>query len=149
MKPTLETYGYMRISLTKDGKPKKLRVHRIVAEAFVDNPDPGNFIYVNHKDGDKTNNRADNLEWCDCSYNIRYNTEVLHKPPKVSVRVAVAQFDGDLNLIATYPSIGAASRATGVHHQSISWVVNKEHFYRKAGGYIWMKQKEAKERGLI
>ena len=46
-------------------------VHRIVAQAFVPNPMPLFFTQVNHIDGNPANNRADNLEWCDCAYNMR------------------------------------------------------------------------------
>lgn len=63
--------GYMIVNLTKDGKSKSVRVHRIVAEAFISNPD--NLPLVNHKDEDKTNNRPENLEWCTHQYNITYN----------------------------------------------------------------------------
>ena len=54
--------GYFRVGLYKDGKTKKFRVHRLVASAFV--PNPENFPEVNHKDGIKSNNAAHNLEWC-------------------------------------------------------------------------------------
>lgn len=62
------------------GNNKVHRIHRLVAENFILNPDPEHFTDINHIDGDKSNNRADNLEWCDRSYNIKhaYDTE-LHK----------------------------------------------------------------------
>lgn len=62
--------GYKQVHLAKDGLHKIHRVHRIVAEAFVDNP--VNLPEVNHKDGDKQNNCASNLEWCTHSYNTHY-----------------------------------------------------------------------------
>jgi len=64
--------GYRHILLYKDGKPKQFSIHRLVASAFIPNPD--NLPCVNHKDEDKANNRLDNLEWCDYSYNNRYGT---------------------------------------------------------------------------
>lgn len=70
MKQTVHTKGYKTVSLTKDGKTKTVFVHRIVAEAFI--PNPNNLPMVNHKDEDKTNNFADNLEWCTVSYNNTY-----------------------------------------------------------------------------
>lgn len=72
MKQSLHTKGYKTVSLTKDGKTKTCYVHRIVAEAFIDNPD--NLPFINHKDEDKTNNFVDNLEWCTNEYNLNYGT---------------------------------------------------------------------------
>ena len=59
------------VSLCRDGKCETKKVHRIVAEAFIPNPD--NLPYINHKDEDRTNNIPDNLEWCTPRYNIMYN----------------------------------------------------------------------------
>ena len=74
MKQSLHTKGYKTVSLTKDGKTKTHFVHRLVAEAFIDNPD--NLPMVNHKDEDKTNNFLENLEWCTASYNRTYGKAV-------------------------------------------------------------------------
>ena len=64
--------GYLRVVFCKDGKTSKHLVHRLVAQAFIPNPD--NLPQVNHKDENKTNNVADNLEWCTPEYNINYGT---------------------------------------------------------------------------
>lgn len=64
--------GYYTVNLIKDGCFKHFLVHRLVAEHFVDNP--FGYPFVNHKDENKRNNSADNLEWCDASYNQRYGT---------------------------------------------------------------------------
>ena len=61
--------GYVYVYLCNNGKYKNVRLHKIVAENFIDNPN--NYTQINHIDGNKTNNRVDNLEWCDCSYNIK------------------------------------------------------------------------------
>lgn len=74
MKQSLHTKGYKTVTLTKDGKSKTTFVHRIVAEAFIENPD--NLPMVNHKDEDKTNNFVENLEWCTASYNRTYGKGV-------------------------------------------------------------------------
>jgi hypothetical protein len=74
MKQSVHTAGYKTVTLTKDGKTKTVYVHRIVAEAFVENPE--NLPMVNHKDEDKTNNFAENLEWCSASYNRTYGKAV-------------------------------------------------------------------------
>lgn len=68
-----EKKRYYQISLTKDRKVKKYRVHRLVAVAFLENP--FNYTDVNHKDEDKTNNNVDNLEWCTRKYNNNYGTK--------------------------------------------------------------------------
>lgn len=74
--------GYVIVSLTKDSTQSTKLIHRIVAEAFLDNPD--NKPEVNHKDGVKTNNRLDNLEWCTSSENKRHaldsGLKVYNKP---------------------------------------------------------------------
>ena len=68
-KYTNKRNGYVYVYLCNDGKYKNIRLHRLVAETFIDNPN--NYNQVNHKDGNKQNNRVDNLEWCNCSYNIK------------------------------------------------------------------------------
>lgn len=64
--------GYIRVWLYKNGIQAGLRVHRLVAQAFIPNPD--NLPEVNHIDEDKTNNRVDNLEWCSRKYNVNFGT---------------------------------------------------------------------------
>ena len=66
------TRGYRIVLLYKDKKQKTKLVHRLVAEAFIPNPD--NLPQVNHKDEDKENNTASNLEWCTNDYNNHYGT---------------------------------------------------------------------------
>ena len=62
--------GYMKVDLYKDGVRSTQRVHRLVAEAYI--PNPENKPDVNHKDGNKLNNDASNLEWCTKSENMRH-----------------------------------------------------------------------------
>ena len=71
-KPVKQANGYLYVGLYKDGKPKMYRVHRLVAQAFIENP--YNLPEVNHIDEDKTNNVVSNLEWCDRKYNINHGT---------------------------------------------------------------------------
>lgn len=77
-----KTYGYLYVALSKNGKKDYLRVHRLVAEAFIPNQD--NLPEVNHKDEDKTNNSVDNLEWCTSSYNKTYGDRSKKVAKKVS-----------------------------------------------------------------
>ena len=60
--------GYLKVWLYKNGKRKMFYIHRLVAQAFLDNPEA--FPMVNHKDFDKTNNDVDNLEYCTARYNV-------------------------------------------------------------------------------
>ena len=64
--------GYLRVMLCKDGNQKNYLVHRLVAQAFIENDNIFN-NEVNHKDENKENNRVDNLEWCTSQYNNTYN----------------------------------------------------------------------------
>lgn len=75
------TNGYLQIILCKDNKHKAYRIHRLVAQAFI--PNPNNFPCVNHIDEDKTNNNVNNLEWCTISYNNTYGTKLDKKRKKV------------------------------------------------------------------
>ena len=72
LKLTKTKYGYIQVWLYKNGIRTGLRVHRLVAKAFLLNPE--NLTEVNHKDEDKTNNNVDNLEWCNRKYNVNYGS---------------------------------------------------------------------------
>lgn len=69
--------GYRAVRLCVDGEYKMAYIHRLVAQAFL--PNPQNLPQVNHKDEDKTNNRVENLEWCDDKYNKNYGTIVVRR----------------------------------------------------------------------
>lgn len=71
-KPVHTKNGYIDMMLCKNGKCKHHLVHRLVAIAFIPNPD--NLPFINHKDENKHNNRANNLEWCTREYNSNYGT---------------------------------------------------------------------------
>lgn len=68
---TIDNTGYKIISLSKNGKEKKYSIHRLVAQAFL--PNPNNLPVVNHKDENKLNNNVENLEWCTQEYNVKYS----------------------------------------------------------------------------
>lgn len=83
--------GYLRVVLCKEGEIKNHFVHRLVAIAFL--PNPNNYPQINHRDEDKTNNTIQNLQWCSSQYNINYGTrnkrmsESLTNNPKRSKKV--------------------------------------------------------------
>ena len=95
--------GYLKVCLCRNGKVHKKMIHRLVAEAFIPNPD--DLPQVNHKDENIINNHVSNLEWCDAKYNCNYGTrnERLSKP--------VAAYTKAGKLVATYESIKAAAKA--------------------------------------
>lgn len=70
LKPCVDGKGYLRIGLTKDGKKATMKVHRLVATAFI--PKSYGKTEVNHIDGNKTNNAVENLEWCTTHENIQH-----------------------------------------------------------------------------
>ena len=74
LSPGLSSDGYLQVGLYKDGKYYHYLVHRLVAEAFI--PNPNNLPQVNHIDENKTNNCVWNLEWCDAKYNSNYGTKI-------------------------------------------------------------------------
>ena len=72
LSPTKDTVGYLKVGLYCNGKYKMFSVHRLVAQAFIPNPD--NLPQVNHRDENPSNDNVDNLEWCDAKYNLNYGS---------------------------------------------------------------------------
>lgn len=70
LKPLKTNTGYYRVDLKQNQKDKYMSIHRLVAEAFI--PNPNNYPIINHKDNNPQNNCVDNLEWCTQSYNVKY-----------------------------------------------------------------------------
>lgn len=127
-KETETKTGYLKTTLFKDGKGTTKEIQRIVAETFIDNP--YHKEQVNHIDGNKHNNRVDNLEWCSPRENTVHAKEVLKKGIK-----KVHQYDMQGHFIRSFQSIKEASESTGVPRCSISNVVCGRR--KKAGNYQW------------
>ena len=70
----LSDLGYYHVMLSKNGIPKRYKVHRLVAKAFI--PNPNDLPIINHKDENPKNNTVENLEWCTQDYNIHYGTMI-------------------------------------------------------------------------
>ena len=98
--PVEDKDGYLQVTLCKDRKKKTFFIHRLVAEAFILNPE--NLPFVNHKDEDKTNNSVDNLEYCTHEYNINYGTHNERIAKALSKPVLQLSLSGDL--IREWPS---------------------------------------------
>lgn len=80
--PNDNGHGYKQIMLRKNGKKKPFYIHRLVAEAFCENPEKKPTI--NHLDHNRSNNRADNLQWCTQKENVRYSSYLMRHPKKIA-----------------------------------------------------------------
>ena len=145
--------GYMGIELVGDsGKPRRLLLHRLVAEAFI--PNEEGLPIINHKDENPGNNHVSNLEWCTYKYNIHYGTcperraksmEHFYKSEKIKdqakengkvVSRPVEQYDRSGKFIARYDSGKDASKATGFSHSHILECCAGKR-YKTVGGFVW------------
>lgn len=126
-------HGYLRVALSKNGNVKKYRVHRLVARAFVLNDDPENKTHINHKNEIKTDNRADNLEWCNSHYNDNYGTRNQRISKQNSK--AIKQIDAAGNVIRIWESTVVAAKH---FNRSGNTLCNCLHGrQRTAWGYRW------------
>ena len=131
--------GYCKINLGGYGKQKTLNLHRLVATAFV--PNPNNYPIINHKDENPTNNCSDNLEWCTYKYNNNYGTfkekhSIAFKNyPKFSKPIIQMTLEG--KYIQEFPSIAEAARQLGVNYVNISDYLNNQNKRNHAYGYKW------------
>ena len=132
LKPRMNSCGYFLVQLCKDGVVKQCLIHRLVAEAFI--PNPNNLETVNHKDEVKTNNVASNLEWMSQKDNTNYGTR--NKRIAEARSKQVQMFDKSTGeLLATFPSTHEAARVPGICQSSIVMCCNGK--YKSTGGYIW------------
>ena len=145
-KPSIERAGYLKVQLSVRGKSKYYFVHRLVAQAFLPNPD--NLPEVNHKNEIKTDNNLDNLEWCSRLYNQNYGTKIerqkrtyrennsiknkQYAKPKGR---SIYKYDLKGNLIAISCDYLLASSVEDIPYRQIMAVCNG--VQKTCRGYIW------------
>ena len=148
LQPVKHKNGYLYVSL---GRKKIISIHRLVAEAFI--PNPNNLPQVNHKDEDKTNNfvgtpendyKDGNLEWCDCKYNINYGT---HNKRVSDTQIndqnkskKVIQFTLDGEFVREWPSVNECRR-NGFNQGHVAACCRGNTKLKTYKGYKW-KYKE-------
>ena len=140
--------GYYVISLVKNKIKKQLRIHRLVAQAFIPNPD--NLPQVNHKDGNKQNNCVDNLEWCTGKHNIKESWRLgLSTPTKPMLgrksekcpnSIKVNQYTLDGVFIKTWNCGYDAIRFLELKSNHISDCCNNKR--KSFAGFIWRYTEE-------
>lgn len=123
--------GYFRVTLCKDNKRHGVIVHRVVAEAFLENPNC--YPVVNHKDENKQNNNAANLEWCTVRYNTRYNDSHIRR--FASLRKPIRQLSMRGEFIKDWPCRAEIQRDTGITPSNITLCCLGKR--RSAGGFKW------------
>ena len=145
LKPRPTITGYLQVNLCKNGKVKSSYIHRIVAEAFV--PNPNNYPEINHLDEDKANNYVKNLEWCTRKYNMNHGTrsERASQAQSKKIRAINIETGEVLTFNSTQEAISkgyfAVSKACrGVYKSSSGNLIGGDgHTYR---GHRWSYEEE-------
>ena len=125
--------NYLSVTLSANGKGKRYSVHRLVAMAFI--PNPNNLPQVNHINGIRNDNRVGNLEWCNNSYNIWHSYNVLGNDS--ASKQVICQYDKSGKFIKEWDSIEKASKMLGIHSGSIIDVCKRNRHRKLAGNFIW------------
>lgn len=126
LKPIHDKNGYLTVALYENGVGKNKKIHRLVSEAFL--PNPNNYLEINHIDENKTNNHVENLEWCTREHNINHGK----RTEKVSKRVrAINIKTGE---VITFSSTSEAGRK-GYHQGSVAAACRG--VYNTGGGNLY------------
>lgn len=126
-----DEFGYIRLHLSKNSKTKSSKLHRLVAKAFI--PNPENKPQVNHIDENKTNNIVSNLEWVTAKENVNHGTRTNRAIKKREIKIkAIDIANGEWN---EYKSINECARQLGIDNSAISKQLKGK--LRRCGGYVF------------
>ncbi len=131
LKPQKDKMGYLRITCMYGTK----KVHRLVALAFI--PNPNNYKEINHKDENKENNHVDNLEWCDRKYNINYGTSLQRRIK--SQYKPIIQYDLKGNFIKEWEGIKIAKEKLNIKNGIVNCCRGLS---KTSHGFIWKYKEE-------
>ena len=136
IKPYTTYKGYLRLRLCKNGKGKQFQIHRLVAEAFI--PNPENKPYIDHINTDRTDNRVENLRWVTNKENCNnpISKQNYSKSNKDKTAVPILQFDKNMNFIKKWESMTDAETSLGIKSR-LSNYCSEKYGRKTAGGFIW------------
>ena len=142
LKPQKHSNGYIFVTLSKDKEAKQKSIHRLVAEVFIPNPEKK--LQINHKNGIKTDNRVENLEWCSASENLKHSYRVLgnkgsmfgkHGKTCPLSKIVLQIKKG--KVVTEFYGCVEASQITGISKSRITGCCLGYYGYKTAGGYQW------------
>lgn len=148
LKPHHNKCGYESVELWSNGSRKRMLIHRLVAQAFI--PNPNAYPQINHIDENPQNNDVSNLEWCTAKYNMNYGEGAKNRHAHIDYtkpcyrynairngkkRAVPVQMLNNGKVIAQFESANEASRQTGISQSNILRVVKG--IRKTAGGYVW------------
>lgn len=141
----IDTHGYVGVHLAVDGKSYIWLVHQLVAEAFIPNKHKKKKPEVNHKDGNKKNNKISNLEWCSRKYNIKHSVDhnlIVYKSCEKHHNAKIKNKDVHIvcGLLQDDFSIKEISKQTGISYDTVSGILYKKEWVDVSDEYDFSKR---------